>query len=82
MTGSTHTPMKRVNGLIKVKEDITETTVIPAGQYVSMKEYSETTGQSYSTVRKRVSLGKLPTVVLNGRRMIQVSGKYKIKSKE
>ena len=63
--------MRMVNGLIKVEEDIRETTVIPAGYYITMQEYAEKYGIPYSTVRKRVSLGSIPSVYIDGKRMVK-----------
>ena len=62
--------MRMVNGLIKLEEEIKETTVIPAGYYITMKEYAEKYGIPYSTVRKKVSLGTIFSVLIEGKRMV------------
>lgn len=60
-----------VSGLIEIDEDILETKVIRAGSYISMQEYAEKYGIPYSTVRKKVSLGSIPSVYIEGKRMIK-----------
>ena len=81
MTGLIHTPMKKVSGLIKIFKEIIETVTrtIPPGEYISMKEYASRSGLAYSTVRKNVSLGRLPSAIIKGKRMVQISGKYVMK---
>lgn len=71
MTLSTFTPMRTVNGLIKVEEDIKETTVIPAGYYITMQEYASKYGIPYSTVRKKVSVGSIKSAYIDGKRMVK-----------
>ena len=71
MTLLTFTPTRTVNGLIKVEEDIKETTVIPAGCYITMQEYASKYGIPYSTVRKKVSIGTIDSVYIDGKRMVK-----------
>lgn len=75
MIMSTLTPMRMVSGLIKLKEEIKETSIVPAGCYITMQEYAEKYGIPYSTVRKKVSLGSIPSVYIDGKRMIKVCQK-------
>lgn len=60
--------------MTKIVKEIIETIVrrIPPGEYISMKEYASRSGLAYSTVRKNVSLGRLPSAVIKGKRMVKI----------
>lgn len=65
--------MRMVSGLIEVFEDLVEENRLPAGRYISSKEYAEMTGEKPNTVRVQVSRGKIPSYIFGSRRWIPVS---------
>ena len=78
--------MRMVSGLIKdpiiyLEHDVTEKNFIPAGHYITVKQYAKYTGMNESTVRSMISRGKIDSYFLDGKRVIPVkigSGMRKI----
>ena len=78
--------MRMVSGLIRdsiiyLDQDVTEENFVPAGHYVTVKQYAEYYGINESTVRSMISRGKINSYFWEGKRIIPVkigSGMRKI----
>lgn len=64
--------MRMVSGLIELKEDYEERIIVPAGKYVSAKEYCNFTGEKLNTVRVRIARGKIPSYSYGAKRVIPI----------
>lgn len=69
--------MRMVSGLIRdpiiyLEKDVTEENVIPAGYYITVKQYAEYSGKNESTVRSMISRGKIKSYFWEGKRVIPV----------
>ena len=64
--------MRTVSGLIELKEDIIQTNTVPAGKYISAKEYCNFTGEKLNTVRVKISRGKIPSYLYGSKRVIPI----------
>ena len=69
--------MRMVSGLIEVFEELVEENRLPAGRYISSKEYAEITGEKPNTVRVQVSRGKIQSYIFGSRRWIHVTEIFK-----
>ena len=65
--------MRMVSGLIELKEDIIQTNTVPAGKYISAKEYCNFTGEKMNTVRVKISRGKIPSYLYGSKRLIPLA---------
>lgn len=56
--------------MIELEEDFVIRETIPAGRYLSMKEYADKYEMKYSTVRRMVSRGKIESYYLAQKRIL------------
>lgn len=72
--------MRMVSGLINdmpismpvihLDHDVTEKNLVPAGYYITVKQYAYLAGLNESTVRSMISRGKIDSYFLDGKRVI------------
>lgn len=58
--------------MIELEKDYEETLFVPAGQYITAREYCAETGEKLSTVRVRISRGKIRSYIFGSKRLIPV----------
>lgn len=58
--------------IINLDHDVTEKNFVPAGHYITVKQYAECFGMNESTVRSMISRGKIKSYFLEGKRVIPV----------
>lgn len=69
--------MRMVSGLISASiiyldHDVTEENFVPAGHYITVKQYAKCLGMNESTVRSMISRGKIKSYFWEGKRVIPV----------
>lgn len=69
--------MRMVSGLIRdpiiyLEHDVTEENFVPAGHYITVKQYAKYTGTNESTVRSMISRGKIKSYFWEGKRVIPI----------